>query len=128
MVEIQNMLCNNLDKGKITCAVLLDLAKAFDSVNHDILLKKCENFGIRGKALLLIKSYLSSRQHLVKIGNSQSSRLVMDIRVPQRSVLGPLLFLMFINDSPKTTKINVMLFAEDTFLSLQSNYYKSLQK
>ena len=55
MVEIQNMLCNNLDKGRITCAVLLDLAKAFDSVNHNILLKKCEIFGIRGKASLLIK-------------------------------------------------------------------------
>ena len=92
VAEIQNMLLSNLDSNKLSCTIFLDLAKAFDTVDHALLQKKLENHRIRGYALALMKSYLSNRKHLVKVNNTESSFLTLDIGVPQGSVLGPLLF------------------------------------
>ena len=128
VTEIQNMLLKNMDENKITCTIFLDLAKAFDTVDHGILLLKMEKYGIRGQALALLKSYLQDRQHSVKLNNIQSTFLTLNIGVPQGSVLGPLLFLLYINDLPNFTNFNVKLFADDTFLSLESKNYKDLQK
>ena len=128
ITEIQNMLLKNLDENKVTCTIFLDLAKAFDTVDHSILLLKMEKYGIRGQALSLLKSYLQNRQHSVKLNNVKSSFLTLNIGVPQGSVLGPLMFLLYINDLPNFTNFNVKLFADDTFLSLDSKNYKNLQK
>ena len=127
VAEIQNMLLKNLDRNKISCTIFLDLAKAFDTVDHKLLLKKLEAHGIRGCALSLIKSYLSNRKHLVKVNNTESSFLTLDIGVPQGSVLGPLLFLIFINDLPHATNFKVKLFADDTLLSMESDNLKDLE-
>ena len=105
----------------------LDLAKAFDTVDHALLLKKLENHGIRGCALALMKSYLSNCKHLVKVNNTESSFLTLDIGVPQGSVLGLLLFLLFINDLPYATNLKVKLFADDTLLSMESDNYENLK-
>ena len=121
VIDIQNTLLQNLDNNKMTCTIFLDLAKAFDSVNHNILLKKLERYGIRGMPLKLMQSYLSNRQHLTKLDGIKSSLKLLEIGVPQGSVLGPLLFLLFINDLPLVTDFNVKLFADDTFLSLEGN-------
>ena len=128
VVDIQNTLLRNLDNNKLTCTIFLDLAKAFDSVDHAILIKKLERYGIRGMPLQLLKSYLSNRQHLTKLNGIESNLKLLDIGVPQGSVLGPLLFLLFINDLPLVTNFNVKLFADDTFLSLEGDDFKHLQR
>ena len=128
VIEIKSLLLKNLDKKIHTCTIFLDLAKAFDSVDHKILLRKLERYGIRGIPLQLIKSYLAGRQHLVKVGTNESDFKILDIGVPQGSVLGPLLFLLFINDLPNCSKFKFLLFADDTCLSLESKNFFKLQK
>ena len=127
ITDIQNKLLQNLDDNKITCTIFLDLAKAFDCVDHEILLRKLERYGIRGKTLLLIESYLSNRYHLTKVNGVESNLKLLEIGVPQGSILGPLLFILFINDLPRITNFSVKLFADDTFLSLEDNDLKTLQ-
>ena len=76
----------------IPCCIFLDFAKAFDTVNHNILINKLNHYGIRGNALKWLESYLFNRQQCVQIGNKYSDFLPIDCGVPQGSVLGALLF------------------------------------
>jgi hypothetical protein len=92
------MLKQAIDNKKIVCGLFLDFAKAFDTVNHDILLKKLYGFGIRGLSLEWFKSYLDNRKQYVKINNVESSLQIISCGVPQGSTLGPLLFLIYIKD------------------------------
>ena len=127
VAEIQDMLLKNLDDNRVSCTIFLDLKKAFDSVDHGILLKKLEKHGIRGNALSLIKSYLTNRKHAVKLENCLSDFLTLKIGVPQGSVLGPLLFLIFINDLPNCSNFATKLFADDTLLSAEAKNFEDLQ-
>ena len=110
---------NNLKIGGIFC----DLQKAFDCVNHKILLNKLEFYGIQGKFKTLVESYLTGKYQKVTLNintttNSSSKWKLINNGVPQGSILGPLFFLFYINDLPKIiTKNNSMvLFADDTSL------------
>jgi len=127
IIDIYEKLLKNLDSGLTSCAIFLDLAKAFDSVSHNILLKKLEKYGIRGNALNLFQSYLDSRSQFVKINNNSSSLIDIEFGVPQGSILGPLLFLIYINDLPNATNFFIRLFADDTFLCSQNDDIKLLE-
>ena len=115
------------DKGKFSCAIYLDLSKAFDTVDINILLKKLEHYGIRGVALQLFKSYLTNRKHCTKIDGVLSDLLDIEMGVPQGSTLGPLLFLLYINDLPGASSLVTKLFADDTCLLFSADSISDLQ-
>ena len=95
--------------------LFFDLSKAFDTLNHDILLQKLHTYGIRGKALSWVKDYLSNRHQYVTFNGTNSAFLPIKCGVPQGSILGPLLFLLYINDIVKTSSLlDFVLFADDT--------------
>ena len=116
-----NKVTEALDNKMKSYSVFLDFAKAFDTVNHNILLKKLEYYGIRGSSLEWFESYLTNRKQCVKIGNTHSDTLTVKCGVPQGSILGPLLFLIYINDIVKSSNIlQFTLFADDTCIFYSS--------
>ena len=112
---------DNINNSKFTALVLLDLRKAFDTVNHNILLNKLEQSGIRGVAHKFFSSFLSNRCQYVSLDNKQSSCMKISCGVPYGSVLGPLLFTLYINDINRSTSDCPKPFANDTCLILQDS-------
>ena len=109
--------------------VVFYLNKAFDTINHSILLRKLDHYGIRGISLQWFESYLSNRNQYVSVNGHTSEQLSIRHGVPQGSVLGPLLFLIFINDLPKVSKfLNFYLFADDTNIYYESSDLLNIQK
>ena len=106
-----------MDNRQILLALFLDLSKALDNLDHDILLDKLYNYGIRGVLLEWFKSYLSNRKQYVNFGKSNSEFKTIGCGVPQGSILGPLLFLVYMNDITNASKtLQYILFADDTSL------------
>ena len=117
-----------LDDKEYFLSVFLDLSKAFDTVNHNILLIKLAHYGIRGSALNWFKSYLSNRKQFVEINASKSNTQNIACGVPQGSILGPLLFFIYINDLPNASNIlKTLNFADDTTLFFKDKCINNLQ-
>ena len=108
--------------------MFLDLKKVFDTVNHQILLAKLEKYSIRELPLQLLKSYLNNRLQFTVVNNTKSKFNHVTCGVPQGSTLGPLLFLLYINDMPLVSNFNTKLFADDTVLTLTNSCPKLLNK
>ena len=126
--EIADNLREAIDNNLYTCGVFIDFSKAFDTVNHEILLKKLESYGIRGMPLKWFTSYLNNRQQYVAIGHTESPRQTMTCGIPQSSTLGPLLFLLYINDLPNCSEtLTFRIFADDTNLFASARDLKSLE-
>ena len=115
ILETVEKLKSAVDDQKITCGIFLDFSKAFDTINHHILLEKLYKYGIRGLPHAWFSSYITNREQYVKVGNTESGLKTITCGVPQGSTLGPLLFLLYINDLPKSSKkLTFRIFADDT--------------
>lgn len=121
-LELINDAIQALENNESMLAVFLDLSKAFDTINHSLLLSKLEFYGIRGVAYDWFKCYLSNRSQYVVYNNETSSMLPITCGVPQGSILGPLLFIIYMNDLPDCLeKLKSILFADDTSLYHSDN-------
>jgi hypothetical protein len=128
IITLIDRIISTLEKGHYTIGIFLDFSKAFDTVNHDILLSKLNKYGIRGVANDWIRSYLSNRQQYALINNHKSNHVPINCGVPQGSILGPLLFLIYINNLPNfSSKLTSILFADDSNLFSDSSNLPDLQ-
>ena len=128
-IDIQNSILNAIEKKESPCCLFLDFAKAFDTVNHSILIQKLNHYGIRGNALQLIESYLADREQCVQVNNATSDFEYIKHGVPQGSILGPLLFLLYINDIAQSSPLlEFYLFADDTTIFISDSDVKRLEK
>jgi hypothetical protein len=128
VIHLMNQIALDNDKPtkSITMTVFLDLSKAFDTICHKILIKKMEKMGIRGITKLWFESYLSDRRQFMNIDNVNSPLELIQFGVPQGSILGPILFLLYINDIHKSTSLSILCFADDTTVSISSNNIQEL--
>ena len=126
MVHFLNKVTESLNVKKHTISIFCDLKKAFDTCNHEILFLKLKKYGINDTELLWFKSYLMDRKQFVSVKNKSSPLLNITLGVPQGSILGPLLFLIYINDLPLSSSFLSLLFADDTTLLLSHDNLQTL--
>ena len=126
--QLYDELCDNMDNNKHTCPILLDLKKAYDTVNQGILLKKLEKYGVRGLPLKLFQSYgYPDKTQYTMINKVKSNVHPVTCGVPQGSTLGPIFFSIYFNDMPTVSNFNVKLFTDDTVLTLTDTNIANLK-
>ena len=128
LISLTDKIKEIMDSGDYALGIYLDLKKAFDTVDHKILLEKLDHYGIRGHANKLIQSYLSERKQYTVINEAKSNVDIVNVGVPQGSVLGPLFFLLFINDIFNCVDIDdLTLFADDTSVLIRDSNLNRLK-
>ena len=129
LISLTEEIRKALDAGQFSCGVFIDLQKAFDTVDHSVLLEKLKYYGIRGIENNWFKSYLSNRNQFVFVSGEKSDIKIIKHGVPQGSVLGPLLFILYINDLKSAIRnCNTFLFADDTCLLNSNTKLKTIEK
>ena len=127
LLKFYDSVSNDIDNKKFSIGIFIDLKKAFDSLDHNILLSKLLHYGFRGPCHAWISDYLSSRSQSVFIDGTLSSSRLIKFGVPQGSILGPLLFILFINDIVSSSSIlKFLLFADDTNLMYSHSNIETL--
>ena len=117
-LELIDKIINKMDTNEIPLNIFIDLSKAFDTIDHTILLNKLKYYGLKGPTLNLFQSYLSNRKQCTEIEDTTSTILPIQVGVPQGSILGPILFIIYVNDLPQcTNKFDFIMYADDTTLS-----------
>ena len=119
VLNLSDYIIRELDNGNFCLGLFMDLSKAFDTIDHHILLDKLFYYGVRGVALNWFRSYLLCRKQYVVVDGVESNLIEVSCEVPQGSVLGPLLFLIYVNDIIHSSNIfRFSLFADDTVADL----------
>ena len=122
LIDITDNWYLNIDDGLTNAILFIDLKKAFDTIDHEILLSKLELYGFKGASLNLFRDYLSDRTQITVVNNFNSDTSLISCGVPQGSILGPLLFLLYINDLPNCNLLSdVRMYADDTNLTFASS-------
>ena len=117
ILEVVDQISSDLGKGNTPIALFLDLSKAFDTLNHDIFISKLKYYGINNSTLDWFKSYLYNRRQFVDINHTKSETTFTSIGIPQGSILGPLLFIIYVNDIQKSSSFYKFIkYADDTTL------------
>ena len=129
VLSLIDRLTNAVEDGEYVIGIFLDFSKAFDTVDHDILLETSYHYGIRGCAHNWLTNYLSNRKQFVTYNGTQSDKQTIKCGVPQGSILGPLLFLVYINDLPHICHNTFpVLFSDDTHLFISGNNINYLRQ
>ena len=129
ILSLVDYLINTFENSKLTCGIFLDISKAFDTIDHNIQISKLYKYGIRGNTLNWFSNYLSNRYQFVSINNISSSFLSIECGVPQGSILGPILFILYIIDLPiVSAKLKFLLYADDTKILYENSDTKTIIK
>ncbi len=127
LIDIYDQICRSFDAHQYTCMVFCDISKAFDRVWHKGLIFKLKQNGLSGRLLQWIEDYLTNRKQQVAIRSTKSDLKLINAGVPQGSVLGPLLFLVYVNDITENLLSITRLFADDSSLSFTSSILNDLE-